>query len=105
MVRPTFNFYGKFFISDLAIKHIVEGSLLSFDSIVRVQHIQMNSNSSGASLSLDLVLKLEGPLPPILSAAQKAIKDAVEYMTALHLTEVNIFVRKIVTDDRTEIKI
>ncbi|MGI6552942.1 MAG: Asp23/Gls24 family envelope stress response protein [Clostridia bacterium] len=100
VVRPTFNFYGKFFISDLAIKHIVEGSLHSFPSIVKVQHIQMDSNSSGACLSLDLIIKMEGPLPPLLRAAQKAIKDAVEHMTALHVIKVNIFLRRIIIDEK-----
>ncbi len=100
VVRPTFNFYGKFFITDNAMQAIVKKVASEYDCIVKAQNITFSNNQIGTSVGLDLVLSYGTIIPVFTSSIQQKIIETLEYMTALHITRVDIYVRKIVKVDQ-----
>lgn len=99
VVRPTFNFYGKFFITDSALQAIVKGVTSKFDYIVKAQNISFSDYLSGTTVGLDLTLRYGTIIPTAIADIQSQIKITLEHMTALHITSVDIYVRRILVLD------
>lgn len=96
VVRPTFNYYGKFYIDNLAMEQIIKGAVQMFDDIVKVQNILFEEVSQGTKIYMDLTIRYGKPFPSLLASVQKRVKQILEHMTALHILQVNIYVRKLV---------
>lgn len=99
VVQPTFNFYGKFFIADSALQAIIKNVTRMFDCIVKVQNITFGDYLSGTTVSLDLTIYYGTVIPTLTTAIQNKIKSTLEHMTALHITRVDIYVRRIIIPD------
>lgn len=99
VVRPNFNFYGKFYITNLVMQEIIKGALGTVEGILKVQHIIIENDDVGTNISFDLVMLYGKPLPPLLALAQKRVKEVVEHMTSLHIQKVNIYVRRVLIPD------
>ncbi|NLL18400.1 MAG: Asp23/Gls24 family envelope stress response protein [Clostridia bacterium] len=99
VVRPTFNYFGKFYITNVAIQEIIRGAVIDFKEIIKVQHILIQDVTQGTVINLDLTVLYGKPLPSLLKAAQVRIKEVLEHMTALHICEVNLYVMKLVVPD------
>lgn len=101
IVRPTFSYYGKLFISDAAIAAIVDNVATSDLSITRTGQVNIKNShdrEKGISISLDVTIKYGLPLRDILVDAQQRIKNMVEYMTGMMVRDVNIEVRRLSID-------
>lgn len=101
IVRPTFSYYGKLFISDAAISSIVDHVATTDLSITRTGQIQIKNSQEqekGISISLDVTIKYGLPLWEVLHNAQQRIKNMVEYMTGMTIKEVNIEVKRLSID-------
>lgn len=101
IVRPTFSYYGKLYISDSTISSIVEHVATSDLSITRTGQIHIKNSheqEKGISISLDVTIKYGLPLWEVLHDAQQRIKNMVEYMTGMTITEVNIEVKRLSID-------
>lgn len=99
VVRPTFNYYGKFFISNVAIQEIIRGAVSAFKEVTKVQHILIEEVTQGTVINMDLTILYGTPLPDLLKAVQFRVKEVLEHMTALHICEVNLYVMKLVVPD------
>lgn len=99
VVRPTFNFYGKFFITDQAMQAIVKKIVSEYNCIAKSQNITFSNSQYGTGVSLDLVLKYGTIIPILTATVQQQITETLEYMTALHIIRVDIYVRKLVVVD------
>lgn len=95
VVRPTFNYFGKFFVDNAALEQIIKGAARLCDEVVKVQNIVLEEGTQGTIINMDLILRYGKPLPVLLPAVQERVKDVVEHMTALHVVQVNIYVRKL----------
>jgi len=98
IVRPTFSYYGKLFITDAAIAAIVDYVATSDLAITRTEKIiikNSNDKEKGISISLDVTIKYGYQLREVLIQAQQRIKDMVEYMTGMMVEEVNIEVKRL----------
>lgn len=98
VARPTFNFYGKFYISNLAMQEIIKGVLIDFEDILKTHYILIKNTDGGTIISVDLIVKYGKPFPPMLKKARRKVKEIIEYMTALHVLEINFYVRKIIIE-------
>ncbi|NLC76285.1 MAG: Asp23/Gls24 family envelope stress response protein [Clostridia bacterium] len=101
VVRPTFNYYGKFYIANTAIQEIIKGVAQDFPEVNKVQHILIENVTQGTVISMDLTVCYGKPLPPLLRALQNRVKEVLEHMTALHICQVNIFVMKLLVQETT----
>lgn len=101
IVRPTFSYYGKLFVSDAAIASIVDFVATSDIAITRTGQIAIKNShdrEKGISISLDVTIKYGQPLRDVLHNAQQRIKNMVEYMTGMMVKDVNIEVRRLSID-------
>lgn len=101
IVRPTFSYYGKLYISDSAIAAIVDHVATSDLSITRTGQINIKNShdrEKGISITVDVTIKYGKPLWDILHNAQRRIKDMVEYMTGMMVRDVNIEVKRLSID-------
>lgn len=101
IVRPTFSYYGKLFVSDAAIASIVDFVATSDIAITRTAQIAIKNShdrEKGISISLDVTIKYGQPLRDVLHNAQQRIKNMVEYMTGMMVKDVNIEVRRLSID-------
>ncbi|MDD4600783.1 hypothetical protein SDC9_06147 [bioreactor metagenome] len=101
IVRPIFSYYGKLLISDAVISAIVDRVATHETAITRTGQIVIKNfqeKEKGISISLDVTIKYGYPLREEVLAAQKRIKDVVEYMTGLLVNEVNVAVKRLSID-------
>lgn len=101
IVRPTFSYYGKLFVSDSAIAAIVDHVATSDFTITRTGQISIKNShdrEKGISITLDVTIRYGQPLWDVLHNAQKRIKDMVEYMTGMMVRDVNIEVKRLSID-------
>ncbi|MDU4959704.1 MAG: Asp23/Gls24 family envelope stress response protein [Sporomusaceae bacterium] len=101
IVRPTFSYYGKLFISDAAIAVIVDYVATTDMQITRTnQAIIKNSHAreKGISISLDVTIRYGSKIREVVGQAQQRIKTMVEYMTGMTVREVNIEVKRLSLD-------
>lgn len=101
IVRPTFSYYGKLFVSDSTIAAIVDHVATSDLMITRTGQITIKNShdrEKGISISLDVTIRYGQPLWDVLRTAQQRIKDMVEYMTGMMVREVNIEVKRLSID-------
>ncbi|HHW07400.1 MAG TPA: Asp23/Gls24 family envelope stress response protein [Clostridia bacterium] len=96
VVRPTFNYFGRFYIDNAALEQIIKGAAQLSSDVVKVQNIVLEEVPQGTIVNMDLTVRYGKPFPPLLDAVQERVKQVLEHMTALHVVQVNIYVRKLV---------
>lgn len=98
IVRPTFNFYGRFFISDNTIITIVNHMLLNTEGICKPIKTTIENNLPGELIIHSKVSIIYGqPILKIVSDAKKRIIKELEYMTGLEVKAYHILVDKLST--------
>lgn len=102
IVRPTFSYYGKLLISDAAIASIVEHVATSDDTITKTSQIAIKNfhdREKGISISLDVTVRYgQSSIWNVVRDAQIRVKQVVEYMTGMIVSEVNIAVKRLSID-------
>lgn len=101
VVRPNrFSVFGKLIISERAVAMIVREELLkdkAWAAVTRILVKNMENPERGLVLKLDVTVRYGVNIPGSVRAAQDRIKMQVEYMTWMTVTDVDIFVRSIVS--------
>ncbi|ATW24364.1 Asp23/Gls24 family envelope stress response protein [Candidatus Formimonas warabiya] len=96
VVRPTFNFWGKFYISNYVIIEIIKYVSLDVPGIDRVMRSNVENSEQGLALHVDVSLVYGYFLPDVMVQAQKTIQKHVEYMTSLNVISIDIHAVKLV---------
>lgn len=99
VVRPTFNFMGKFYISNNVIVAIVSHAAAGINGLQRISKVQIENSSAGVTIHADLVMYYGQPLRPPAEKARLRIIHWVEYMTSLHVLAVHLTVRSLVIEE------
>ena len=97
IVRPVFSYYGKLSIDDSAVAAIVrqvmaEGEV-NAPSHIKVQHLYKGNEDMGLKISCSVVLTYGNHIPTLIAKTQRAVRQAVEYMTGMMVHEVDIVVK------------
>jgi uncharacterized alkaline shock family protein YloU/adenylate kinase family enzyme len=95
-VRPTWNYYGHFYIANQAIQDIAIHALYNIPEIAKVSKVNIITSTEGIRLDVDIVLHFSPSLNKTLSLAQQKISYHLEQMTALHILAINIECKKII---------
>ncbi len=98
VVRPTFSSLGKFVIADSVIMAIAARASRDVAGVSRVSRVQVDSSDEGVVLTVDLTISYGRQVFQVLEEAQKAVKRAVEHMTALNVLAVNVRARRLSVD-------
>jgi uncharacterized alkaline shock family protein YloU len=104
VVRPNrFSVFGKLIITERAVAMIVREELLkdkAWAALTRISVKNMEKQERGLVLRLDVTVRYGVNIPDAVRSAQDRIKTQVEYMTWMTVTDVDIFVKNIVTDPK-----
>lgn len=93
VVRPTYSYMGDFFISDTVFKDIaicVAEEIPGIESVVKVYE-----NTSPDCFTMDVVIKVAigTSVFEVAGSFQKKLAEAIEFMTAYNVAEINLEVR------------
>lgn len=94
VVRPTFTYHGKLSIANSALSAIAGHAASAVAGVSSVGRIHVNTDQNG-TVSFDLAptITFGSYLPDVAEQIQRQVKDAVEEMTGLQVTEVNVQVK------------
>lgn len=96
VVRPTFNYLGKFYISNSVLKDIIMYSLKKVAFPVRLTKVDIETCTEGIIINIELIVKHGiNNIPSIIKDVQVVILNQVEYMTAINVLSINVLVKSI----------
>ncbi len=98
VVRPTYSSLGRFFIADTVVAAIAQRAAEEIPGISKVISTVVETDPDGVEVTLEVSVKYGTPLMPILLEAQRHVKERIEYMSALNVTETNIDARRLTLD-------
>lgn len=96
VVRPTFSYRGKYYISDVVIKDLTRHAASKVIGISRVYGIQIKNLEQGIIISLNAEIVYGNPIVPLISLMQHQIIYEVENMTSLNILAINVDVKKMI---------
>ncbi len=95
VVRPTFSYFGNFYISDAVVMQMAQRICLEVPGVRRVQKTLVLSTGEGAFLVVELVLAYGVKVFEVMSEVQRNLKERLEYLTGIYLPEIEVSTRKI----------
>lgn len=95
VVRPTFSYMGRFYISDLAIESLVAYNASCMNGIYRISNIDVVSRSEGVFIYFDAIVVYGIPIHLELRELQRNISRDIYWTTGLNVLKVNIVVKGI----------
>lgn len=93
IIRPTFSYMGKYFISEKAIRQIIIYEISKFEEVKKINSIDTNHNQMGIEVNIELGMK-ETELLKKCKDIQFKILNTLESMTLLNILRINIHVTK-----------
>ena len=95
IVRPNYSYLGKYTISESVINSIVAHELILFSEVYKVNRVLTEKRPEGIILKIDVSMKYGCQIMPVLKEAMKNIKKQLEYMTALNVLNMDIYVKNL----------
>lgn len=98
IIRPAFSYFGKLFISDATISEIVCQVAKSTPGISTTGQISIRdakNKEAGLTVVMDVTVKYGMAIWDVVVNVQHKVKEMVEYMTGLHVKEVNVEVKRL----------
>ncbi|WP_026894489.1 Asp23/Gls24 family envelope stress response protein [Clostridiisalibacter paucivorans] len=100
VVRPTFSYLGRYTISHNVIRDLVRHGAFKINEVKDVGGISIKGKENGIKIDLDVVVTYGKSIPYIIKEMQRKIIHEVDNMTSLNIISVNVFVKKIIKNDR-----
>ncbi|ABW19992.1 Asp23/Gls24 family envelope stress response protein [Alkaliphilus oremlandii] len=96
VVRPTFSYMGKYYISNSVIEDLVYYVANKIIGICKVNNIKIENTNSGLLIEMDTRIVYGNPIKPIVERLQEQIKIEIEGMTSFNIIAINVNVRNLV---------
>ncbi|QEK13101.1 Asp23/Gls24 family envelope stress response protein [Crassaminicella thermophila] len=96
IVRPTFSYMGKYTISDKVISDLVNHAAKQLEGVHKISRVDIRNYSNGIVIDVEIIMVYGNDLRKLSRMVQDNIKEEVEYMTALNILAMNIYVKKII---------
>ncbi len=96
IVRPTFSYMGDFTISDEVLNQLAVYTAMKIDGIVKINNINVRKTGHGVHMDITATLKYGCKIQEVCSAAQKAIRKEIEYLTSVNMRRVHFLVKVLV---------
>jgi uncharacterized alkaline shock family protein YloU len=95
VVRPTFNYLGRFYITNGAIGDIIKGTVAGLPGLAKILQVNTNNRPEGVIINIEAEAVYGVILPQLMTTVQNKIKEKVGQMTALNILAVNIYVKRL----------
>lgn len=93
VVRPTFSYLGRYTISQRAMQQIVLHVSGGHKIVKDVSKIRFQELSEGLKVEIEIIILMGFHLPTALAEYMKAVKIALEHMTAQNVIALNVHVK------------
>ncbi|MEJ8552709.1 ATP-binding protein [Tepidibacter sp. Z1-5] len=91
LIRPTFSYMGKYYISQKAIRQIVTYEMTKFEDVCQTISIDIKHNRSGIKIDIKVKLKIVEILRQCESI-QEQLMNTLENTTLLSVNSINIHI-------------
>jgi len=91
IIRPTFSYMGKYYISQKAIRQIVAYEMTEFEDVCQINSINIKHNKSGIKIDIKVKIKIVEILRQCENIQEK-IMNTLENTTLLSVNSINIHV-------------
>ncbi len=95
VVRPTYSYFGRFYIYDSVVMQIAQRVALEVPGVKRVLKTLVLTVGEGTILDVELVLERGVRVFDVMAAAQQRLKDRIEFLTGIYLQRVDVSTKKI----------
>lgn len=95
VVRPTYSYFGRFYISDAVVMQIAQRICGEVPGVSRVLKILVLAVGEGTILDVELVLHYGVKVFEVMQSVQRNLKDKLEFLTGIYLERVDISTKKI----------
>jgi len=95
VVRPTYSYFGRFYISDAVVMQIAQKICLEVPGVKRVQKALVLTVGEGTILDVELVLDFGVKVFDVMREVQQSLKDKLEFLTGIYLERIDISAKKI----------
>lgn len=96
VVRPTFSYMGKYFISNGVIEDLVYYVANKIIGVFKISNINIDNNNSGLIIEMDARIVYGNPIIPLVERLQEQIKVEIEEMTSFNIIDINVNVRSLI---------
>lgn len=94
VVRPTFSYMGKYYITSSAIKQIINYEISKYEDICKVNTININNIKQNIEISINIDIKNCNILE-ICQSLQKDIYNILSQMTLMNIAKIDIYLNKL----------
>ena len=94
VVRPTFSYMGKYYITSSAIKQIISYEISKCGYISKINSIQINNIRQDIEVSINVDIKICN-IVENCQLLQKSIYDILSKMTLMNMTKIDIYLNKL----------
>ena len=101
VVRPTFSYLGKFYISDSVIKSIAVYCAANVEGIHRVLKVDVVSANDGIRVNMDVSIIYGRKIDIMLEEAQRFVAREIDAMTGMNVLAVNVAAKSMVVYNNT----
>lgn len=95
IIRPTYSYLGKFYISPNVINDIISYVVSKLDGVTKVLKVNTQKYDDGMKLDIDIEIKFGKNIPNLSSEIRNAVIYAVNNATGINLFGININVKSI----------
>lgn len=95
VVRPTYSYFGRFYISDSVVMQIAQRIAMDVPGVRRVLKLLVLTVGEGTLLDVELVLDYGVKVFDVMSSVQNRLKDRLEFLTGIYLERVDVTTKKI----------
>ena len=96
IIRPTYSYLGKYYISDNVINAIISHVVLKVKGVTKVYKVTTEKYIDGMKLDIDLEIKFGVNIPKLSSEVRNTCVFAIDNATGINLFGININIKSIV---------
>lgn len=95
VVRPTYSYFGRYYMADAVVMQIAQKICEEVQGVKRVLKTLVLTVGEGTILDVDLVLDYGVKVFDVMQAAQRNLKERLEFLTGIYLERVDVTAKKI----------
>ncbi len=102
IIRPTFSYMGRFTISDLVFRQIVEYLAIQTPTIYKILKTRVENYGEGAKIYMEVTIMYGYNVVEGLKDFKEKAKKEIEKLTAMNVTKLEVVAKNIFVPEREE---
>lgn len=98
VMRPTYSYMGKFFISDFALESLVYHNAYKVKGVYKVTKVNSVSHTGGVVIDVEIVVCYGYKIHEIMKEIQINVSNDIVELTGINVLQVNVLTKSIFLD-------